>query len=141
VPQQHLALPPPERKQNVEDLLQQFIQSSDIRHRNQEASIHNLEKQIGQLAKMLSERAPGSLPGNTEANPKEQVKAVMIRSGRELHDQKVSSEKVEEKGEDSDIIVEEKKEQQEKSVEKDVTLPVKEYQPPLPYPSRLKNTR
>ena len=34
---------------------------------------------------MLSKRPQGSLPGNTEPNPRGQVKAVTLRSGRELH--------------------------------------------------------
>jgi hypothetical protein len=38
--------------------------------RSQKASIQNVEKQVGQMAKMLSERQQGGLPGNTEENPK-----------------------------------------------------------------------
>ena len=53
--------------------------------RNQEASIHNLEKQIGQLAKAFSERQQDSLLGNTEINRREHVKAVTFRSGKELN--------------------------------------------------------
>src|SRR5262249_44603896 len=73
---------PQEKKPSLEELLIQFIHNSESRHRNQEASIHNLENQIGQLAKMQSERQLGSLPSNTETNPKEEAKAITLRSGK-----------------------------------------------------------
>ncbi|XP_022019258.1 uncharacterized protein LOC110919293 [Helianthus annuus] len=50
--------------------------------RSQKASIQTIENQVGQLAKMLSERPQGSLPGNTEPNPRGHVNAVMARSGK-----------------------------------------------------------
>ncbi|KAL2486879.1 Uncharacterized protein Adt_31635 [Abeliophyllum distichum] len=43
-----------------------------------------MESQIGQLAKMLTERQLGTWPSNTEVNPKEQVNAITTRSGAEL---------------------------------------------------------
>ena len=46
--------------------------------RNIEASFHTLENQVGQMAEMLSARKPGSLPSNTERNPKEQVHAIFV---------------------------------------------------------------
>ena len=82
---------PQEKKPNLEELMSKFLQASETRFqavetsmRNQEASIHNLEKQIGQLAKAFSEGQQGSLPGNTETNPREHVKAITFRSGKEL---------------------------------------------------------
>ena len=72
-------------------MISKFIQTSEQRQqskeaalRNHDASIHNLENQVGQIAKMLSERSQGSLPGNTETNPREQDKAITLKSGREL---------------------------------------------------------
>lgn len=44
--------------------------------RNQEAFIRNLEKQIGQLVKLISERTRGSLPRNAEVNPREHVNTI-----------------------------------------------------------------
>ena len=38
--------------------------------RNNEASIRDLENQVGQIAKILIERPHGSLLGNTETNLK-----------------------------------------------------------------------
>ena len=43
---------------------------------------------MGQMENLLTERQPGSLPSNSEVNPRrdgnEHVKAVMLRSGKEL---------------------------------------------------------
>ena len=43
---------------------------------------------MGQMANLLTERQPGSLPSNSEVNPRregnEHLKAVMLRSGKEL---------------------------------------------------------
>ena len=56
--------------------------------KNQAAQLRNLEVQMGQMDNLLTERQPGSLPSNSEVNPmregNEHVKAVMLRSGKEL---------------------------------------------------------
>ena len=58
---------------------------------NQAAQLRNLEVQKGQMANLLTERQPGSLPSNSEVNPRrdgnEHVKAIMLRSGKELETQ------------------------------------------------------
>ena len=48
------------------------------------ASLRNLENQVGQLANNLSRRPQGGLPSNTEKNSREEVNAVILRSGKEL---------------------------------------------------------
>ena len=44
-----------------------------------------------QMANLLTERQPGALPSNSEVNPRrdgnEHVKAIMLRSGKELETQ------------------------------------------------------
>ncbi|XP_057719696.1 uncharacterized protein LOC130934124 [Arachis stenosperma] len=53
--------------------------------KNQEASIKNMERQIGQLSKhFATERPSSSLPSDTIPNPKEECKAIQLRSGRTL---------------------------------------------------------
>ena len=58
---------------------------------NQAAQLRSLEAQLGQMANLLTERQPGSLPSNSEVNPirdgNEHVKAVTLRSGKELESQ------------------------------------------------------
>ena len=57
---------------------------SETSLRNQEALIHNLENQIGQLANLISGRQQGSLPGNTELNLQEHAKVISLGGGKEL---------------------------------------------------------
>lgn len=52
--------------------------------RNLQAFIQSLENQVGQLAKVTSECSLGSLPSNTENKPREHLKAVTLRSGKQL---------------------------------------------------------
>ncbi|XP_070043013.1 uncharacterized protein [Nicotiana tomentosiformis] len=46
--------------------------------------LQNLEKQMGLIATVLAERIPGTLPADTERNPKEIVNVVTLRSGQVL---------------------------------------------------------
>ncbi|XP_022883647.1 uncharacterized protein LOC111400465 [Olea europaea var. sylvestris] len=55
----------------LEDLLAQYITKTETNFQNQQASIKNLEQQVGQIAAALSGRAQGTLPSNTETNLKE----------------------------------------------------------------------
>ncbi|XP_023748419.1 uncharacterized protein LOC111896683 [Lactuca sativa] len=75
--------PVQEKKPNLEEMLTKFVAASEKRHndhdvaiqdtrtmlRNQQASIHNIEKQLGKLAQQINQRAPGELLSNTENNP------------------------------------------------------------------------
>src|SRR5262249_41306180 len=92
--QQNPRLPPPgynqthppqqqQQKPSLEDLMSKFISTSKARFQNQEASIKNLETQVGQLAKMMSERAQGTLPSNTEPNPRGQLNAIFSENKSE----------------------------------------------------------
>ena len=47
-----------------------------------QAAIQNLETQVGQLARGAQARQQGTLPSDTVTNPKEQCKAISLRSGR-----------------------------------------------------------
>ena len=80
---------------------------------NQAAQLRNLEVQMGQMANLLIERQLGSLPSNSEVNPRrdgnEHVKAVTLRSGKELetHEQfpvieEVETQKVIQPGQNDD---------------------------------------
>ncbi|XP_050222157.1 uncharacterized protein LOC126672251 [Mercurialis annua] len=91
------------------------MQKTDSLLQNQQASIKSLEKQIGQLALSMSNRTNGSLPSNTEVNPKEQVMAITLRNGVDL------------KREPSKL----KEEAQEEKV-----MELKPYVPKLSYPQR-----
>ena len=111
---------------------------------NQAAQLRNLEVLMGQMANLLTERQPGSLLSNSEVNPRrdenEHVKAVMLRSGKELETkgqsqviEEVETEKVIQPGQNEDADKEQLNEKQsaENSTEAKTNLPV-------PYPQRLK---
>ena len=64
------------------------MQNQATQLNNQAAQLRNLEVQMGQMTSLLTERQHGSLPSNSEANPrgegKEYCKAITLRSRREL---------------------------------------------------------
>ena len=94
--------PPPEKKVDLEKALAQMLtshtafmnetkanmQNQATQLNNQAAQLRNLEVQMGKMANILTERQQGSLPSNSEKNPRgdgrEHVKAITLRSGREL---------------------------------------------------------
>ena len=55
---------------------------------------------MGQLANSLSTRNQGTLPGNTEKNPMEFVKAITLKSGTEVQPLKGTMEYEEKKKEE-----------------------------------------
>ncbi|MED6190943.1 hypothetical protein PIB30_111023, partial [Stylosanthes scabra] len=77
-----------------------FMNETRSTFKNQESALRNLENQVGQLAKDLGQltRSTNTFPSDTVVNPKEECKAVTLRSGKVLVDN--FDKKVEEKGED-----------------------------------------
>nr|KYP62438.1 hypothetical protein KK1_016971 [Cajanus cajan] len=71
-----------ERTSKLEDTLNQFMHVSMNNQKNTEASIKNLEVQVGQLAKQLADMSGGPFSANTKTNPKEHCKAITTRSGK-----------------------------------------------------------
>ncbi|XP_076932886.1 uncharacterized protein LOC143598588 [Bidens hawaiensis] len=117
----------------------------------------NLEHHVGEIASQLSERAPGSLPSNTEKNPRGFAKAVTTRSGarreREAGPSRVVTPAVDEEEQvDEEIQMEPppaKAHQQTipastKPANKPSSSsnpPLRVYKPKLPYPGRLRSDR
>ncbi|PPS06668.1 hypothetical protein GOBAR_AA13981 [Gossypium barbadense] len=56
------------------------FQNTETTLKNQQASIQGLETQIRQLSKLISERPQGSLPSNTEPNPREHLNAISTQN-------------------------------------------------------------
>lgn len=52
--------------------------------RNTNAAIRNIEQHMAELSKIVEERLTGSFPGNTEVNHKVSLKAITLRSGKQL---------------------------------------------------------
>ena len=111
---------------------------------NEVAQLRNLEVQMGQMANLLTERQPGSLPSNSEVNPRrdgnEHFKVVMLRSGKELETQgqspvieQLETEKVIQPGQNDDAY---KEQPNEKQSAENTTVARASLQ--IPYPQRLK---
>nr|XP_025703679.1 uncharacterized protein LOC112805519 [Arachis hypogaea] len=63
-------------------------------NKNHEASMRNLERQIGQLSKNQAERPTNVFPSDTIPNSKEECKAIQLKSGRTLENDKVDNKKL-----------------------------------------------
>nr|XP_027124403.1 uncharacterized protein LOC113741122 [Coffea arabica] len=106
----------------------------------------NVEVQIGQIASSLNNRNQGELPSKTEVNPKEHVKAITLRSGKQLEDPPVSGGKKDESEENA-----EKQRNQEATMEGNSRQNPRETQPSsstnipippaVPFPQRLKQNK
>ncbi|GKV41195.1 hypothetical protein SLEP1_g48761 [Rubroshorea leprosula] len=126
-----------EKKPNLEELVHKFVSSTEARFQNQErrfqnqdAAIRNIETQLGQIADMVSGRIQGGLPSNSEKNPREQLKAITLRSGKELKEVGQSNGK-----EEGVEASESKQEEEPKRLFHDPN--VKPYKPKIPFPQRF----
>ena len=75
-------------------------------YKNTESTLKNLEVKVGKLAKQIADKSSNSFVANTEKNPKEECKAVMIRSKRFVE------------VEDEDSVVSKKKAAKKKGTDK-----------------------
>ena len=116
--------------------------NSQIFQTTTNASLKNLETQIGQLGLTLQNQIKDSFPSDTKKNPKDYM-AVQLRSGKELEKEK--SEKDEgNKGEGSlgnaeSLEKERKKEQQQE--EERSKKKAQNSMPAVPFPQRLQKSR
>lgn len=63
-----------DRTSKLEETLNHFMQMSMENQKNTDASIKNLETQVGQIVKQLAEQQGGTFITNTQTNPKEHCK-------------------------------------------------------------------
>ncbi|KAL9251811.1 hypothetical protein AKJ16_DCAP11232 [Drosera capensis] len=82
---------PQENKSNLQELMTKFISTYESRFNNVEASVRNLEIHMEQLANMVSGRVHGTLPSDTEKNPKEHVKTITLRNDKKIGEQEDKS--------------------------------------------------
>jgi len=85
------------------------MQASMANHKNTEASIRNLETQLGQLAKQIAGQQGSQFLTNTQIDPKEHCNSITTRSGKVVEEEigdnlvgrekKVEEEKIESMGE------------------------------------------
>nr|XP_025678343.1 putative uncharacterized protein DDB_G0271606 [Arachis hypogaea] len=65
----------PQKNTGLEAVLNNFMQET-------RASLRKLEVQVGQLSKQIPERPPSTFPGDTVVNPREDYKAIQLRSAK-----------------------------------------------------------
>ncbi|XP_039123368.1 uncharacterized protein LOC120259985 [Dioscorea cayenensis subsp. rotundata] len=166
-PSQPQGLPPqplqqPEKKFTTEDVLARFMINTEAKFvninnqfaevntilRNVQASIQSLENQVGQLARANSERPPGSLPSNTKNNPREHLKAVTLRSGKQVEARAEEGSSTKHNGvaaredpKSSESEIEGVKEKQDEGTIQLPTPRIPEYKPVTPYPARLRQDK
>ncbi|XP_070046600.1 uncharacterized protein [Nicotiana tomentosiformis] len=109
--------------------------------------LRNLEKQVGQIATVLSEKILGTLPVDTEINPKEMINAVTLRNGQVLKDPTPFQKEVVPEKEVEEQLKNEvnKKKKGNKGVEKKKKEEISrreesnesEHMPALPFPQKL----
>ena len=122
-------------KKSLEEMLEGFISrqenismKQEAVQREQQAAIKNLENQMGQMAKQLSERDPGTLPSDTHIPRMENASAITTRSGRVLnHVEKPHKE----------VIVEEVRAEKKSEGEKTKEYKKGEKESKVPFPKAL----
>ena len=133
-----------EANKRLEGRFEQLHQDTQLMFRNHSSSIHNLEVQVGQIANYLTSRNQGALPSNIEKNPKEQLKAITLRSGTELQPLKKSAltstteeeKEPEKEKEHVEEQLEENDTKQDSSKKKESPPSLKPYNPPVSFPQR-----
>ncbi|GKV45791.1 hypothetical protein SLEP1_g52835 [Rubroshorea leprosula] len=108
-------------------MVQQTVQFSGLSNEN--PYLH-IETQLGQIADMVSGRVQGGLPSNSKKNPREQLKAITLRSGKELKEVRQFDGK-----EEGVEVGESNQEEEPKRLFHD--LNVKPYKPKIPFPQRF----
>ncbi|KAL4329379.1 hypothetical protein AHAS_Ahas13G0294200 [Arachis hypogaea] len=75
-------------------MMEKMIKNQELANKNHEASLRNLERQIGQLSKQTTtERPTNALRSDTIPNPKEECKAIQLRSEKTLENNKEANKK------------------------------------------------
>ena len=171
MPPTRVSEPPPKEKVDLEQALAQMLtshttfmnetkanmQQQATQLNNQAAQLRNLEVQMGQMASLLVKRKHGSLPSNSEVNPREEgkeyYKAITLRSGRELESSRPQTVVRELEIKEQDQIIPKDHMQGEQpqdtraindnKVRKETEKQTRTYEPaiPIPYPQWLKKSK
>ncbi|XP_058767248.1 uncharacterized protein LOC131640898 [Vicia villosa] len=101
----------------IEDTLNQFMQLSMANQKNTDASIRNLETQVGQIAKQLSDQQRGTFTASTQTNPKENCNSITTIKVEVVENKVGESEK------EKMVVMENQEENNEKKDEAKATDP------------------
>ncbi|XP_058775111.1 uncharacterized protein LOC131649366 [Vicia villosa] len=101
----------------IEDTLNQFMQLSMANQKNTDALIRNLETQVGQIAKQLSDQQRGTFTASTQTNPKENCNSITTIKVEVVENKVGESEK------EKMVVMENQEENNEKKDEAKATDP------------------
>ncbi|XP_021737517.1 uncharacterized protein LOC110704036 [Chenopodium quinoa] len=158
--QYNQSAPPPPQKSILEAALETFItqqgrSNADMQANIQQFQAHNkiIENQLAQIAQQVgssSSNPSGHFPSSTVVNPKEQAKAITLRSGIGYEGSVMSEEEPQKRDEgvvvrnesefENEIVDVERKEPQKKNEGDEENVenpPMKVYKPPTPSPHRI----
>ncbi|CAN6562434.1 unnamed protein product [Malus baccata var. baccata] len=154
-PFQHVQKPFVPSKPSLEDQLsklaattQTFMEGSNQRIQNVEASIKSLEQQFGQLAAQISDREKGKFPSQTVPNPRGHEDCNVVRTLRcgKSYDKRANCTEqnlhaVPNSAESERPVAELDKSEEKQNLHSTETVPQqisqRVYDPPLPYPERV----
>ncbi|XP_060969464.1 uncharacterized protein LOC115710689 [Cannabis sativa] len=103
------------------------------------SSIKDLQTQMGQLATQIATRPQGNLPSTTEVNPKENCKAITLRSGKSYDGP--SQAKPENDEDEQPAPTPEKQKTTDGLQQKETSPPISiDHHIKIPYPQRLRKT-
>ena len=130
-------------EQKLSDL-EAFKSDTQMFQKNANASLKNLETQVGQLALNMPNQRKGTFPSDTQKNPKDCM-AIQLRSGKDLSSNKKTEGKEETEAEKEETEkIEEKNsqlEQLKRSNDQKKKEGVPAYTPVVPFPQRLQKSR
>ncbi|WRX31367.1 Reverse transcriptase domain - like 10 [Theobroma cacao] len=142
--QQQVRPPVLEKKPQVEELILQYISKNDAIIQSFGASLRNFETQVGQLANSVNSRPQGSLPSDTQINPKgkEQCQGITLRNGKEIEGVNEKVVETEKEHVDNERICEKESEVEQKEKVKAKNQGVSQViHPPPPFPQRLQKQK
>ncbi|XP_073122405.1 uncharacterized protein [Henckelia pumila] len=89
------------QKPRFEEIMMKYVAGTETRLKNQEAMLQRLETQMAHIATQLSTRPEGSLPSNTEPNPRG-VNVIMVVTRAQSEEQQRDEENTMEGPKNSD---------------------------------------
>ena len=124
--------------------LEAFKFDTQMFQKNANASLKNLETQLGQLALNMPNQSKGTFPSDTQKNPKDCM-AIQLRSGKDLSSNKKTEEKEETEVEKEETEKKEEKNNQLEQLKGSNNQKKKEglpaYTPAVPFPQKLQKSR
>nr|XP_009592283.1 uncharacterized protein LOC104089152 [Nicotiana tomentosiformis] len=88
------AISPHSNQSSMEYLIKAFIIKTDERLKTHSVVIQNLERQVGHIASLLSEKSVGTLSADTKRNPNKTINVVSLRNGKILQDPLVAEKEL-----------------------------------------------